>query len=463
MKIRTKYLENVGVDLFIQFPDISENELTFLSADEVTGQTTLSVDSGKNFSANDYVIVGDLGDKKAEIRKVSSQTDKTLVVDALLYDHTRGTRIQFIPYNQIVVSRSTDGTTYNALSAVDINPKSDETIIHRTTDASTDYYKFRFYNSTTTLYSPYSDVVTGVGYADNSVHSIKKRALDDLGEKVSENLTDEWINSALWEGRRELDEDQRILRWAFRIKTDENLGAIVPGTYTVAIPTDLRDPNTNKNILSIRIGKSKNVLEYCDLYDMNQFYKGVAHTTLDGAVLTTDTTIGLTSSGDFEEDGSIDIAAQDIDEEIDSVSYTANDETTDEISGVTGIRAAGHADGTDVWQGVGFGLPYMYTVNAETRMIEFNIPFSNEFAGENIYSDYYSTMPVYNSDADILDEPEVDMFVSYLKWRIKSKQSGGKLDPKTDPDWLIWEKRKTSLIEKQYLGQEINLIPGYED
>lgn len=465
MTIRTKYEENIGVDIFIQFPDISENELTFLSADEATAQTTLSVDSGKNFVANDYVVVGELGDEKAEIRKVVSQTDTTIVTDALLYDHARGTRIQFIPYNQIVVSRSTDGTTYTPLSAVDINPQANETIIHRLTDASTDSYKFKFYNSTigVTGYSSFSDVVLGSGYADNSVFSIKKRALDDLGEKINENLTNEWLASALWEGRRELDEDQRILRWSFRIKTDEDLGAIVPGTYTVTIPTDLRDPDTNKNILAIRIGQGKNVVDYCDLYKLNEYYRGVAHTTLNGAVLAADTSIVLTDSGDFEEDGSVDIAAGSIAGTIDSVAYTANTESTNTLSGVTGIATGGHATLINVWQGIGFGEPYLYTVDADAGKIKFNIPFDDDLAGENIYADYYSTMPAYDSDADELDEPEYDLFVNYLKWRIKSKQSGGKLKPQEDPDWLIWEKKKSTLIEKQYLGQSIYLIPNYDE
>ena len=48
-KIRTKYGEGIGIELFIQFPDISENEKTFLSADEAVGQTTLSVISGRIF------------------------------------------------------------------------------------------------------------------------------------------------------------------------------------------------------------------------------------------------------------------------------------------------------------------------------------------------------------------------------------------------------------------------------
>src|SRR3990167_6408983 len=95
-KIKVKYGEGIGIEIFLQFPDISQNEKTFLSADEAVGQTALSVVSGRNFSANDYVLTGENGDEQAEIRLVSSQSDAALNTDALLFAHPRGTKIQFI-------------------------------------------------------------------------------------------------------------------------------------------------------------------------------------------------------------------------------------------------------------------------------------------------------------------------------------------------------------------------------
>lgn len=450
----------MGVDVLIYFPDLTDNELTFLSADETSGQTTLSVDSGRNFVANDYVVIGE--GEFAEIRKLSSQSDTTITTDTTLYAHSRGTKVQFIPYNQIVVSRSTDGVTYTALSAVDINPQNLYTVIHRTTDVSTDYYKARFYNSTlgVTGYSDYSDVVTATGYADNTVWAIKDRALRELGEQKSELITDQFLNESLWEGRRELDQDPRVNRWSWRNKIDENIGSIVSGTYTFALPTNLRDPESNKNISSIRIGKENTPLDYQDTIRFNQNYLDVAHTTLNGAVLTADTSIILTDSGDFDESGSIYVASQAIGETVDVIAYTANTETTNTISGVTGIRTAGHATGTDVWQDVSFGKPTAYTVDGDSGVIKFDVPFKDDLAGENIYMDYYSTMTAYDSDADLLDEPSTDLFVNYLKWKIKSKQSGGKLMPTQDPDFILWERGKETIITKEYLGRTIRLIPS---
>ena len=149
-KFKVRYGENIGVELFIQFPDISANEKSFFDADEAVGQTTLSA-GGTNFSANDYVVLGQPGAEKTEIVKLSAAAATTLTSGATVFAHNRGDKIQFIPYNQIVVERSTDsGANYSALSAIDICADASETYLQRATDASTDMYRFRFYNSTST-------------------------------------------------------------------------------------------------------------------------------------------------------------------------------------------------------------------------------------------------------------------------------------------------------------------------
>lgn len=463
-KIFTKTGENIGVDVFVQFPDLSDQATTFISSDEASGQTTISVDAGTKFANNDYVVIGEIGTERAEIRKVSGSASGTITTDALVYAHPRGDVVRFIPYNQLTITRSTDGgTNFTPLSAVSIDPQLLSTVVHRTSDAATDVYKVRFYNSTTTLYSSYSDQTLASGYDSNSVFAIKKRALTDLGETISDSITEDFLNESLWEARREIDEDPRILRWPFRMQNNSSLGKIVPGTYTVSIPTDLKNPKTNENILNVRIGTREYPLRYIGLNKMRELYSGVSHTTIGSIVSDSDVTITLTNSGDFDTTGSISVAASSVSGTIDSISYTANNKSTNVISGVTGIATGGHAASTDVWQNASFGEPTYYTVDSENSKIMFDIPFSDDLAGYNIYADYYSVLPAYNSDADELDEPEYDLFVFYLKWKIKSRLSGGKISPtgeNADPDYQFWIKKKEDFITKQHLGQEIYLVPS---
>jgi|SRR5581483_807820 len=457
--LRTRYGEAIGVELLIQFPDLSSNEKTYFDADEAAAQTTLSA-NGTNFAVDQYVVLGNPGAEKTEIVKLHSSTaptSTTITTGATTFAHSRGDRITFIPYNQIVVERSTDsGSNFSALTAVDIRPDASETYIQRTSDSSTDVYRFRFYNSTSGLYSAYSDNATASGFADNTVASIKRRALRGMGEKLGDLITDEFLNEALWEGRRELDQDERVLRWSFRTKFNTNIGACIPGRWSVATPTDIRDPNTDKNILSLRVGLVNRELKYLDLIRFNQDYRNIGHSTLNGQITAVSTSITLTESGNFDESGTVYVAAENVAGTLDAVAYTANNESTNVLSGVTGV-ATTHATGRDVWQDATFGLPTRYTIHDGT--IYFDVPFSDDLAGEIIFMDYYKTLTAYDSDADTLDETEYDMFVPWLKWKIKYLKSNGTADPKTDGDYLEWEKRKTQLINKEITGQDSFLVP----
>ena len=236
---------------------------------------------------------------------------------------------------------------------------------------------------------------------------------------------------------------------SFRIKRNYNAGSAIPGTYQLTLPTDLRKPNTAEHILSLRIGQSGQPLDYQDIVRFNQNYYAIQRTTLNGVVGASDTTIVLTDSGDFDESGDIRVAAATIGGTIDVIAYTGNTETTNTLTGVTGIVTGGHATGKVVWQDANFGLPTAYTIDGENKKAEFDIPFSDTYAGENIYMDYYTTLPAYDSDADTLDEPEYDLFNSWLRWKIKYLKSNGTLKPQEDGDYLEWSKRKNDLIDKE--------------
>jgi hypothetical protein len=203
------------------------------------------------------------------------------------------------------------------------------------------------------------------------------------------------------------------------------------------LPTTLKDPYSNHNIISVRIGKENRPLQYQDIKSFNQHYQNIAQTTLNGNVADTDVTITLTDSGDFTDSGDIYVAAATVAGTIDIISYTSNSKTTNILSGVTGIATGGHLNKTQVWQGVTFGLPENYTLDPENKCILFDVPFADEYAGENIYMDYYSTLPEYDSDSDVLDEPNTDIFVNYLKYKIKYKRKNGDLNIQSDSDYLL--------------------------
>jgi hypothetical protein len=529
-----------------------DKKTTALSSDTLTGSGTLSVDSILGFTNNSVnpvstqviVLIGEWGSENSEIILTTSAANSDITLSSnTLRDHQRGDKITLLDYNQIEISweagLTPDSDTILTTMAIQADQKES---IYNDSAKTSGYYFIRFRDSVNTTYSDYSNAIPYVGYADNTVFKIKERALNELGEVVGELITNDFLNQALDQGRRDLDNDSQILRWSFRQKFDQDIGNVLAGMWKVAVPTDLKDKNTNKNIQGLRIGKDGQNLEYQDWNEFRQNYRNVPHTTLNGDITTSNTEVVLTASGDFDDSGDISIAASVVDEEIDTVSYakasivaatiafieggaakdtitdsdgafitsdfyagqiitvsgsTSNDGTyeiysvvagtitliaTDDLvaelagatviitsdsanvitsntlSGITGIQAAGHATGQEVWQNISFGLPTAYSIHE--GYIYFDVPFSDDYAGENVWMDYYSTIVAITDDATTLDEPEFDLFVSYLKFRIKSLKANGKLEQKTDSDWIEWTDRKTNLINKEIGGQEIHLIPS---
>lgn len=454
-RIRTKFGENIGVEVFISPPDL-ETESTFLSTDASASDSTLTIDNGLKFAANEYLVLGRFGAERAEIVQITGTPSATSMnlVSAINHAHNRGEVLQFIPYNQVILEYSTDGDSWNALTTLDIRPDATETYYNDTNGLATHYYRARFSNSTSSDVSSDSDEVLATGDAENSAGAIIRDALTSMGEKIDDEVfTKEFLLRALNEGRDEIDLHPEAGRWSFRTVFDYDAGDCIPGRYTLTLPSDLRDADTSKHILSVRIGRDKLSLEWMDKTEMNQYYQGVAHTTLNGAITTVSTSLVLASSGDFDESGSVDIAAEDVTEEVDTVSYTSNTASTATLAGADNIDN-NHADGRDVWQGVSFGTPTAY--NVDNGVLTFNQPFSNELAGENIWLDYYAKKTVANSFGDTLDENFYAIYKPYLRYRLKLRKDPS-MDKNTDPDYQEWVQKRDAQVRKEFPGQNLRI------
>jgi len=460
-KLRIKYGEAVGNDIYVEFPDLRDYPASYLEADSLSGSGTLSA-NGLDFSISQYIVIGTPGTPKCELIKIHGSTSPTATVITLAsntsYNHARGEMVRFIPYNQIVVERSTDsGATWTPLTAVALRSDAVETYFQRVDDATTDEYRVRFKNETSSKYSAYSGDYAGTGVSANTRGAIKRRALNELGEKIGPLINDEFLNEALDEARREVDSAPEMRRYPFRTRFNTNVASIVPGSWSISAPTDLRDRNTPDNILAIRIGAVKGPLVYQDQNRFSQNYQNVSHTTVATTFTGGGASLVLTSSGDFDELGSIYVGAESISQGVDDGTYTANNESTNTLSGLTGV-ANNHAVGTDVWQNITFGCPTAYTIHS--GRIYFNMPFPDDLAAENIYMDYYSKMSALTDDTTELDEPQYDMYVDFLKWKIKSRKSKGTLQQKDDPDFVAWADKKAKFVGTQIGGQRGYFIPN---
>lgn len=527
-RIQVRRGDVVGNQVVITLPDLSEYKKTYLSADEAAGQTTISVQDGASFAANEYVVIEKPGTQEAEIHRVSSSTASTVVLaTSTSYAHPRGTIVRFIPFNQVSIEDDTDSAFGTATTdTVDIQVEQPFHVYEDTDGTAATYYRVRFYHSNQAVYSQYSDGVIATGFADNTVYSVKKRALQSVGHKVGdfEWLTDDWLNNVIYEGRRELE--SHLDRWSFRKKFETDIATVQMGQNTISVPSDLREPETSKNLTAVYIGKNRDPLMRVTKQEMNEWYRDVAHTTLSGAAADTDTSLSLTDSSDFTDSGSVDVAgapatatitgsitpdgtttvtgvgtaftdeidvgdilivnaeyrtvtaiasatslttgaaftagAQDASPDllkisVDNVDYTDNDRTNNTLFGVTNIHTGGHSSGADVWQGVDMGTPELFTVTEDG--ILFSQPFEADIHGESIYADYWTGVTTINSDADTFDEPDYDMFVNYIAFRIKKRKAKGDISLQSDDDYQQYVLRSQRLITRERHEQSVHFIP----
>ena len=174
--------------LIAPLEDIVLGEKTFFSADEAIGQTVISVENNQGLAANDYVILGIIGNEMAELLKIDSVNvngKEITLSSATLHEHLRGAVIQKIRYNQRKFYRSTsESGTFTHLSTegspVDIevdNPEGTE--FEDSTGSSTSWYKATYFNSTTSNESSTDDAVAvQAGDAEHytSIFKIKEEA-----------------------------------------------------------------------------------------------------------------------------------------------------------------------------------------------------------------------------------------------------------------------------------------------
>src|SRR3990167_5727672 len=136
--------------------------LTYLSSASAAAATTLTVESIASFATSDYLLLGEIGTERAEIVQIHASTSPsgstiTLVAAGALYAHDEGTPIYKIDYNRSEFSRATTETgskSVLATSALTIDLM--DTIYDDTTN-TTGFGFWRFNNSTTAVFSGYSD------------------------------------------------------------------------------------------------------------------------------------------------------------------------------------------------------------------------------------------------------------------------------------------------------------------
>lgn len=451
--------------IYISNTDLTKDKrFTYLTEDVIAAGTTLRVQSILGFeslttSSGQIVCIGDIGNEKTEILRTSQNTGPSssyreiTLRDSLAFDHPQDTKVYIIDYNRFEVQwASTVTGTKSTLQAYPQNILADlpENVYVDTTQTS-GFYFVRFNDSINNRNTDFSDAIPFGGYADNTVYSIKKRALESVGEVIDTDLiTHDFLNMALWEGRREFH--QAPGKRPFRRKFNIDIGNVSTGMYRIVLPEDVEKPYTAENIYGVRIGAEAN-MEYYDKKEWDFDFRNKPHTTLTATYSVGARDLYVDSTRDFATTGVVSIAQTNVEYSAKSISGGTFRISLDGSYGVD--------NGADVWQNVTYGLPDKFTVFGEpggSAFIYFNRPIETAQVDKNIFLDYYRKVVDFDSDADVLDEPNYDMFVPYLAFRIKQRKNKG-LNPLTDSDYQQWQFRKSQSLGAEYGGVEIRIAP----
>lgn len=168
----------------------------------VNSGTSLPVQNINGYEASYAVQIGKTGEERSEIKVLNGTTPagtQVQLTSAISYPHPEDTPVYNIKFDQIVVKRSSSGTSGAAtpLGTISIQPDSEYTTYEDASGASTYAYRASYRNSVTGDESINSDWLTDTGYSFYSLARIRERVknrLSNAGYLKSDDQVDEWIN-----------------------------------------------------------------------------------------------------------------------------------------------------------------------------------------------------------------------------------------------------------------------------
>jgi len=210
----------MGKKLLIRNPNLNKEEKSYITSDYSTG-TNVVVRNSEGFTTGWFLVVGEPGTEQTESAEISSIADNTTIVltGSLNFSHAKSTPVYLSRWDRLYMYRSsTEDGTYSAVTNAETSnvywdiewDNGDlETMVIDDAGNSTDYYKWRFYNSSTGTYSGYSGVLpasgldkTKAGYVIKQVervqaakgvpHEIMYEYMSDYSGLVYEKLPKAW-------------------------------------------------------------------------------------------------------------------------------------------------------------------------------------------------------------------------------------------------------------------------------
>jgi len=431
---------------------IQDAQKTFLTNDFASGVSSLTVQNIYGIAVNKILFVGKPGVDNSEIIKTHAATAPTgstvTLASATTQAHTNSDYVYVIPFDQVELSYATSLTGAKSVLTtmkldVDTETKYNDTTV------TVGYYFARFKNSITNTYSDYSDGVPIGSYALNTARYIIDSALGEINKPTSEVFSDEFafqqINNCQMEVVRELK------RWSwmqvFGATTQSSIG-----NWRIQLPSDIDDSHTNKAIWNFSIGNDP-AMTWVDMSEWKNITYDVAFSYLTTPLGIGDGTITLSSTSDFEESGTIQIAGNEI-------SYTANNQSTGVLT-LASVSTLSYPANTDVFQNASLGTPLYYTIFAG---YVWHYPLVDSLHDQMDYKmDYYSTLSSITKDTDTISVPDAVLVKDYLISKFIKRMDTGKDSNASVSAFQNYAYRLKKLKQTEVSNHKIILKPRYNN
>lgn len=451
-------------------------ETIILDADAAASSSTITVQSIIGVSTDDILFFREPGNEKAEIVAVHTSTppsgNTVTLASNTVEAHPAGTKIYIINADQVRFftsateddANSNDGNLTALAAAQNIDPTLINNIYDDTTQTSGFYY-YRFQNSVSGVNLLYSDPIpwgqVAPQFSDNEVgyilEFVKRKKQREWDEKFSKETAIDEINACLRFMQKKLK------HWSEYLVPDDVLGQTSRGVFDYALTglsATIYDDDSNKSVLSVRIGRNQRELIPKDEKEFDNLKASAKHTQVRTQATIGGTTLEVDNSYDFDDDGTVSVFSSNTEDEI---TYTGV--TRSATAGVfTGVPASGdgaigatHAVDTNVWQDHEEGEPRYFNIR-QGRLRIWPLP-SDDWINKNVYMDFWQEVTNVDSESDSIDAERYDMIKHWLLWKADSYWFNNGNDDLDNADWKIFSQILSDTIRTSMSGQKFKMKP----
>lgn len=182
-------------------PVLTGEVKTTLSQDYSSG-TTLNVRNSQGFTNDRFVVVGEPGQDRTEQKDISGAPPSSTTItvgSALNFSHPKSTVVYEVDWDQIQFEKKPSGGSFSAISgspfSIEWDNPDNTTLIDVPGGASTDTFRWRFYNSERGTYSDYSDSLSGSGISRSTAgYVVKQVRRNPITKGIDDEVLFDYIN-----------------------------------------------------------------------------------------------------------------------------------------------------------------------------------------------------------------------------------------------------------------------------